>query len=67
MNWGGAGIWLPSSFMENKTNKQSTWELWEQGEDKETRAFVRPFYLLILPALFLSVLNPGLNRFGFAL
>lgn len=50
-----------------QTNKQSTWELWEQDEDKETRVFVRPFYLLILPALFLSVLSPGLNCFGFAL
>lgn len=64
MNWGGAGVWLLSSFMRKK--KKNPWELREQNEGKETTDFVRPFYLLMLPALFLSMLNPVLNCFGFA-
>lgn len=40
-----------------KKKKKNLWELQGQDENKETKEFVRPFYLLILPALFLSVLK----------
>lgn len=50
-----------------RKKKENPWQLREQNEGKETKEFVRPFYPLMLPALFLSILNPGLNCFGFAL
>ena len=46
--------------------KKKIWKLRRQDENKETKAFVRLFYLFILPELFLSILSSGLNCCGFA-
>lgn len=45
---------LLSSFTKKK---KSLWKFGGHDENKETKTFVRPFILLILPPLFLSVLK----------